>query len=950
MVAPVWAAVIFVAVNVQNGCSKVAFETQLSQASDTISALGFPSITINSGAKFTNNSDVQLRLESMGAKEVLLTNELDCKSDGPWKPYSKESPWVLGKNNQETFVYAKFRNGTKETVCVNASIIHDDVPPTVSVDTNVSSWSNVNQLDVEFQASDTLSGVDKLYCILPGQTEAVPCPGIYKSGALSDGQYLVQFQASDKAGNLSSPLPQPFGIDTVKPTVSINSGPATISGSKDASLAFTGADALSGVAKYECRLDDGAYSKCQSVQDYPGLMDGKHEFRVRAIDAAGNVSDEAKHAWSIDSSQPSLLFTQTPPPISNQNMATFAFEGKDGLGNALASFRCSLNGTPFGSCASPQTLLSLVEGTSSFTVIGKSLAGLDSAPISFSWLLDFTAPIVKIVSGPSTLTNKNSATFVFTATDSLSGIASVGCSLDGGAPEDCATLSKAYSPLAGNTKHTFQVIAVDRAGNSAKSAVYEWVIDNTPPELVIVSAPDQLSSSGSATFQLLATDLNGPISYMCRLDLQATFTPCGTTVPYENLVDGPHDFYAQAQDAAGNLSKIVPYKWTIETKGPKILFTQVPGSSIPDTVQGVIAYTITTGLSPVKTAVCTLNDKPILPCSTSIQSTKLPLLASGKYTFTVKATNTLGVMETASYTFNVTHAVITFPTIGSVAAVAFEDLLNSGSPDYDYNDFMTNFQVTAKVNTANQITDIYLDFYPRAVGAGYDHSFLLALSGTVSSQSKNVNDLPKTKALFNGAANIAVSYYDEAGKLLSQQAGVPYNGKDVVVFSSTHAAFGPVSGSINTGLPTDYKPGSGVPSNYIVAKQNARVHLALNNPALNPVPANGQFDVSTLRMILHVKDTDQIVDIIDVDPNNFTSEGYPWGFIIPTDWQWIQNGGVIDKGYPTFASYRQYLKDKNPACLTTPTCINWFKSPATGDAANTSLYPSIPFKPILPTP
>ena len=40
---------------------------------------------------------------------------------------------------------------------------------------------------------------------------------------------------------------------------------------------------------FECRLDDGEFEDCDSPQKYRGLDPGRHRFRVRATDAAGNT-------------------------------------------------------------------------------------------------------------------------------------------------------------------------------------------------------------------------------------------------------------------------------------------------------------------------------------------------------------------------------------------------------------------------------------------------------------------------------------------------------------------------------------------------------------------------------------------------------------------------------------------------------------------------------------
>lgn len=278
-------------------------------------------------------------------------------------------------------------------------------------------------------------------------------------------------------------------------------------------------------------------------------------------------------------------------------------------------------------------------------------------------------------------------------------------------------------------------------------------------------------------------------------------------------------------------------------------------------------------------------------------------------------------------------------------AVAYEDEYPSPG-DADYNDFLSDFQITEKFNSSNDITDIYIDFYPRAVGAGFDHQFKLVLTGVVTGANNNTKPLPVTAPMFNGSAQVTLSYYNSSG-VLSSSSSVPYN-QDIVVFSSTHGAFGQSGGILDTNLPSGYS--SGVPSNYIAAQQNARVHVALASPNLNPGSTNGQITSSGLRMILHTFNTDLSkqfdVDTINTDPNNHDSNGYPFGFIIPTKWQWMQEGVAIDKGYPEFDTYRQFLLGLS----TDASSMNWFNAPVTGAAASTTLYPAIPFTAFLPAP
>ena len=281
--------------------------------------------------------------------------------------------------------------------------------------------------------------------------------------------------------------------------------------------------------------------------------------------------------------------------------------------------------------------------------------------------------------------------------------------------------------------------------------------------------------------------------------------------------------------------------------------------------------------------------------------------------------------------------VIRFPSInGDLAAVAFEDSFPKAG-DADFNDFLTNFKVTEKINSKNQVTDIIVDFYPRALGASYDHSLLVVLNG-VKEQPSNIT--LKTNPLFTGGADVTLSHFNANGNLLDVQTNLPVD-KDVVVFGSTHAIFNAkkTTDVINTYLNQPYMP----------AQQSARLAIKLKNPELNALGNRTEVDLSRLRMVLHVKDTGKDIDIIDVDPFNYDSKGFPFGFIIPANWQWPQEDVNITTQYPNFANYQLYLLEKsvNPKATAPTSVLNWFSFTTPNP---TGLYPVVPSPKLLPEP
>ncbi|MER2997777.1 Ig-like domain-containing protein, partial [Pontibacter populi] len=117
--------------------------------------------------------------------------------------------------------------------------------------------------------------------------------------ALTEGEHKLTAEATDVAGNTSaSSAVRSFTIDTKAPETTIASAPPTITNSKSAEFSFTSNE--TGVT-YEASLDGAPFATVSNPVTFNNLQDGSHTFKVRAIDAAGNIdSSPATHTWTID--------------------------------------------------------------------------------------------------------------------------------------------------------------------------------------------------------------------------------------------------------------------------------------------------------------------------------------------------------------------------------------------------------------------------------------------------------------------------------------------------------------------------------------------------------------------------------------------------------------------------------------------------------------------------
>jgi len=92
----------------------------------------------------------------------------------------------------------------------------------------------------------------------------------------------------------ATPLPS---LDSIAPETEIAKSPKRKTTRRKARIAFGSSEPRSG---FECKLDKDPFRTCSSPSKLRKLDSGKHKFRVRAIDPAGNVDPTpAKARWKV---------------------------------------------------------------------------------------------------------------------------------------------------------------------------------------------------------------------------------------------------------------------------------------------------------------------------------------------------------------------------------------------------------------------------------------------------------------------------------------------------------------------------------------------------------------------------------------------------------------------------------------------------------------------------
>lgn len=411
------------------GCQDVAFE--LTEEKVESLKVGKTYVVINEDQPYTNQTEVRLTLHAKNADEMYVTTDPSCESGGEWESYSEQKSWLLHKENEGVPVYVKYRNSSGfDSDCVTDEIIHDNIPPIVSLTKTPASLNNQARAEVGYEIVEELSGIGEVTCWDQDRQVRILCQ---ENGAAwdlqSDGEKNLYVQVVDRAGNKSSVRSTRWIYDGTPPELELALKPGAIVNQQLADFIVESKD-LNGVEVVECAVvGSNQFSNCDGMQRYQDLKEGHQVFQYRATDRAGNRSKVKTYKWLIDVTPPTVSFTKTPQKETNEEVAHFEYQAVD----TLTSYElfCQKNNEAYRKCGNQTQWKVKQDGRSEFKVKAVDLAGNESAEISHNWLLDTKPPVLNLLETPDGLTNKQSGRLGWNVIEEGSGLKSITCKLRG---------------------------------------------------------------------------------------------------------------------------------------------------------------------------------------------------------------------------------------------------------------------------------------------------------------------------------------------------------------------------------------------------------------------------------------------------------------------------------------------------------------------------------------
>ena len=566
--------------------------------------------------------------------------------------WSVAVPTALADGNYTVQATAADEAGDVSGIATGSLTI-DTVNPTVTVNALVTK-NNMPTLTGTVSDAAPSSGIASVTVVVSGQTLTAVISGgtwsVVVPTALGDGTITVQATATDEAGNSSSAATGSLTVDTVAPTVTVNS---LVTKNSEPTLTGTVNDAApsSGIANVTVVVGGQTLAATitgatWSVAVPTALADGNFTVQATATDQAGDTSGTATGSLTVDTVAPTVsvnsLVTKTNKPTLTGTVSDAA--PSSGLaGVTVVVGGQTLTATITGNTWTVAVPTALVDGTFSVTATATDNAA-NTGNGTGSLTVDTVAPTVTV---NSLVTKNNKPTLTGTVNDAgpSSGIAGVTV-LVGGQSLTATVTNNTWSvvvPTAlADGAFTVTATATDDTANTA-SNTGSLTVDTVAPTATVnslVTKNNKPTLTGTVNDAAPSSGIAGVTVVVGGQTLTAIVTANAWSVAVPTaLADGNYSVQVTAADTAGNSSVTATGSLTVDTVNPTVTVTSLVTNHNEPTLAGTVHdASPSSGIASVTIVVGGQTLTATVTAST--WSVAIPTaLADGLYTVTATATD-----------------------------------------------------------------------------------------------------------------------------------------------------------------------------------------------------------------------------------------------------------------------------------------------------------------------
>ena len=236
---------------------------------------------------YVGSANITLTATDVGSGVQAVQYRLD---GGAWRPYT--TTFLLSGNGQHTIDY------TATDVAGNVEAAQSSIvrisrslssPPVTTLNLAGTLGANgwyISSVAVTLQATSPSGGTISIAYSIDGGAWAT----YSATFTLPEGRHTVTYQSLDSAGYVEAMRSTEIGIDLTNPVVGVSSPIGSVT-NPAVTIAWTGSDSASGIARYELSTDGGPFlSVGMNTSVVRQMSNGAHKAQVRAIDNAGHES------------------------------------------------------------------------------------------------------------------------------------------------------------------------------------------------------------------------------------------------------------------------------------------------------------------------------------------------------------------------------------------------------------------------------------------------------------------------------------------------------------------------------------------------------------------------------------------------------------------------------------------------------------------------------------